>query len=53
MLAGNGPPFRVRHNGPEGAAVTTLAAADIVCHSIDDALHLLLDDKALAATLRP
>jgi len=38
--------------GPEGAAATTIAAADIVCGSIGDALGLLLDDQALAATLR-
>ena len=39
--------------GPEGAATATLVAADIVCRSISDALELLLDDRALAATLRP
>ena len=39
--------------GPEGAAAGTIAAADIVCHSIGDALELLLDDRALVATLRP
>jgi soluble P-type ATPase len=39
--------------GPEGAAATTVAAADVVCRSIRDALGLLLDDQALAATLRP
>jgi soluble P-type ATPase len=39
--------------GPEGAATATLVAADIVCRSIGDALELLLDDRALAATLRP
>jgi soluble P-type ATPase len=39
--------------GPEGAAASSLAAADIVCRSIGDALRLLLDDQALAATLRP
>ena len=38
--------------GPEGAAAATLAAADVVCGSIGDALDLLLDDRALAATLR-
>ena len=38
--------------GPEGAASTALRAADIVCASIVDALDLLLDDLALAATLR-
>ena len=39
--------------GGEGAAAATVAAADVVCNSIDDALRLLLDDQALAATLRP
>jgi len=39
--------------GREGAAAATVAAADVVCHSIGDALELLLDDRALAATLRP
>ena len=39
--------------GPEGAAGSALRAADLVCVSIVDALDLLLDDRALAATLRP
>jgi soluble P-type ATPase len=39
--------------GPEGAAAATIAAADVVCRSIVEALELLLDDRALAATLRP
>lgn len=39
--------------GPEGAAASTVAAADVVCLSIGDALGLLLDDQVLAATLRP
>jgi P-type E1-E2 ATPase len=39
--------------GPEGAAAATIAAADVVCSSISDALELLLDERALAATLRP
>ncbi|MEX2613003.1 MAG: HAD hydrolase family protein [Gaiellaceae bacterium] len=39
--------------GPEGAAAPTIAVADVVCRSIGDALGLLLDDRALAATLRP
>lgn len=38
--------------GPEGAASSALAAADVVCASIVDALGLLLDDRALVATLR-
>jgi P-type E1-E2 ATPase len=39
--------------GPEGASAAALRAADVVCKSADDALDLLLDPKALAATLRP
>ena len=39
--------------GPEGAAAATIAAADVVCGSIGAALQLLLDERALAATLRP
>jgi soluble P-type ATPase len=39
--------------GPEGAAGATLSAADVVCRSILDALDLLLDERLLAATLRP
>lgn len=39
--------------GPEGAAVQTTAAADVVCRSICDALDLLADERGLAATLRP
>ena len=39
--------------GPEGAAPQTLAAADVVTASILDALDLLLEPKAVAATLRP
>jgi soluble P-type ATPase len=39
--------------GPEGAAGPTLVAADVVCRSVLDALDLLLDERALAATLRP
>jgi len=38
--------------GPEGAAASAIRAADIVCLSILDALDLLLDDRALVATLR-
>jgi soluble P-type ATPase len=38
--------------GPEGTAFATLAAADIVCRSITEALDLLLDDRLLVATLR-
>jgi soluble P-type ATPase len=38
--------------GPEGAAAAAVRAADVVCGSILDALDLLLDEKALAATLR-
>ena len=39
--------------GPEGASRTALDAADIACPSIQSALDLLLDPRALAATLRP
>jgi P-type E1-E2 ATPase len=39
--------------GPEGAATSALRAADVICHSILDALDLLLDEQALASTLRP
>ena len=38
--------------GREGAAGDALRAADVVCSSITDALDLLLDVRALAATLR-
>ncbi len=36
----------------EGAATKTLIAADVLCHSIHDALDLLLKPKRLIATLR-
>lgn len=36
----------------EGAAAVTVAAADVVCTSINDALDLLLNPLRLAATLR-
>lgn len=39
--------------GTEGAATATLLAADIACASITDALDLLLDERAITATLRP
>lgn len=39
--------------GPEGAHRAVLAAADVVLHSIVDALNLLLEPRALVATLRP
>ena len=39
--------------GPEGAAGSAVRAADVVCTSILDALDLLLDERALRATLRP
>jgi P-type E1-E2 ATPase len=38
--------------GPEGASAAALRAADVVCHSIVEALDLLLDPRALGATLR-
>jgi soluble P-type ATPase len=39
--------------GPEGASAAALRAADVVCSSATEALDLLLDPKALSATLRP
>jgi len=39
--------------GPEGASAAALRCADVVCVSAADALGLLLDPKALSATLRP
>ncbi|MGO9820215.1 MAG: ATPase P [Solirubrobacteraceae bacterium] len=39
--------------GPEGASAAALRAADVVCTSVLDALDLLLEPKALSATLRP
>jgi len=39
--------------GPEGASAAALRSADIVCASAAHALDLLLEPKALAATLRP
>jgi len=38
--------------GPEGAAVETMLAADVVCSGILDAFELLLNPKRLIATLR-
>jgi soluble P-type ATPase len=38
--------------GPEGAAGEAVRAADVVTRSIGDALDLLLDPRALVATLR-
>jgi soluble P-type ATPase len=38
--------------GPEGASTEALLAADVICGSILDALDLLLDERALIATLR-
>ena len=39
--------------GPEGAAASAIGSAEVVCTSITDALDLLLDERALVATLRP
>jgi soluble P-type ATPase len=39
--------------GSEGASASALRSADVVCASAADALDLLLDPKALSATLRP
>ncbi|MGO9788125.1 MAG: HAD hydrolase family protein [Solirubrobacteraceae bacterium] len=38
--------------GPEGASTSAVAAADVVCSSVLDALELLLDERVLVATLR-
>jgi P-type E1-E2 ATPase len=38
--------------GPEGASSAALGAADVVCRSVLDALDLLLEPRALPATLR-
>ena len=38
--------------GDEGCNTQTLLSSDIVCHSIADALKLLLNEKRLIATLR-
>lgn len=38
--------------GPEGAARSALESADVVVHSVTDALALLADPARLAATLR-
>jgi soluble P-type ATPase len=38
--------------GPEGASAAALRSADVVCASATDALDLLLDPRALSATLR-
>ncbi len=38
--------------GPEGASPAAIRAADVVCASAADALDLLLEPRALAATLR-
>lgn len=39
--------------GPEGASAATVAAADVVCTSVLDALDLLRHPQRLSATLRP
>jgi soluble P-type ATPase len=39
--------------GPEGLSSSALSAADVLCPSIEVALNLLLEPKALSATLRP
>lgn len=38
--------------GPEGASLAALQAADLVCGSTVEALDLLLDERALVASLR-
>jgi P-type E1-E2 ATPase len=39
--------------GPEGASAAAVRAADILCRTAPEALDLLLDPRALGATLRP
>jgi P-type E1-E2 ATPase len=39
--------------GPEGASAQAVAAADVVCNSVLDALALLSNPARLTATLRP
>lgn len=39
--------------GPEGLSRAAITVADVVCPSIQAALDLLVDPRALAATLRP
>jgi hypothetical protein len=39
--------------GPEGLHTEALTAADILAHSVDEALGLLNDPRTLTATLRP
>lgn len=38
--------------GPEGTSALALGAADVLCASANEALDLLLDPRALTATLR-
>lgn len=38
--------------GPEGTSAEALQAADVVCRTVLEALDLLLDERALLATLR-
>ena len=38
--------------GPEGTSADAIRAADVLCRSASEALDLLLDPKALVATLR-
>jgi len=39
--------------GPEGAALQAVAAADVICTSVLDALALLREPARITATLRP
>jgi soluble P-type ATPase len=38
--------------GPEGASAAALSAADVICASVLEALDLIAEPRALAATLR-
>ena len=39
--------------GPEGAHAAAVAAADVLTRTVEEALALLADPRALTATLRP
>jgi soluble P-type ATPase len=45
--------FGIAVIGPEGAAGAAIMAADVVCRTIEDALDLLIEPRAIVATLRP
>jgi soluble P-type ATPase len=45
--------FGIAVIGPEGAALQAVAAADVICASVLDALALLRVPARITATLRP